>query len=604
MKIFNHLSDLWNAALPILADHVWQSTLFAIVAALLTLVLQKRSARIRYGVWLAASLKFLIPFSIFTAIGSRLSPKHVAALANPGLYVIDGVTQPFSQPLPRVHSAVITATKSMAPIHWESLVLAFWLCGFLTVLLIWIGRWWRISVARRNATTVTTGREVLSLRRLEHAAGIKTELPVLLSPTSLEPGVFGIFRPVLLWPCSISEHLDDPHLQAVLTHELCHVQRRDNLAAALHMLIEALFWFHPLLWWLGARMIEDRERACDETVIELGSQRRIYAESILRVCEFCLSSPLTCVSGVTGADLKKRMVHIMNDRMVLKLNFTRKLLLWTAACLALAIPIVYGLFNPTSGRAEADSMGAPRYTIVSIQPHPAETSEFPRAKMMLSLIDSNFKARGVSAETLIQLAYHVPDTQVVAAPDWLGSARFDIDAKVDKATADQMQKLTEDQRSALGGPMLQGLLADQFKLKVHQEARDLPVYELTIADGGSKLHKQADGRHGLMKFGMGELTSSGAPLDLLAAQLSMRLGRTVVDKTGLAGNYAYSLHWTPDADEQARMRHDEMIAPDTAATTSSAPPLLTAIQEQLGLTLQPQTDRVQVLVIDHIEQPE
>ena len=113
----------------------------------------------------------------------------------------------------------------------------------------------------------------------------------------------------------------------------------------------------------------------------------------------------------------------------------------------------------------------------------------------------------------------------------------------------------------------------------------------------------ADGKNGFLHMGMGELSANGAPLDLLAAQLSMRLGRTVVDKTGLKGNYAYSLHWTPDADEQARMRQKELIAPDSSAANESAPPLLTAIQEQLGLTLQPSTDRVQVLVIDHIEQP-
>ena len=104
-------------------------------------------------------------------------------------------------------------------------------------------------------------------------------------------------------------------------------------------------------------------------------------------------------------------------------------------------------------------------------------------------------------------------------------------------------------------------------------------------------------------MGMGELSSSGVPLSLLTAQLSMRLGRTVVDKTGLTGNYAFNLRWAPDADEQARMHRDELIAPDTSASNASAPPLLTAIQDQLGLTLQPTTDRVQVLVIDHIEQP-
>src|SRR5581483_6714155 len=392
-------------------------------------------------------------------------------------------------------------------------------------------------------------------------------------------------------------------LEAIIAHEICHVCRRDNLAAALHMLVESIFWFHPLVWWLGSRLIAEREHACDEAVIAMGSGRHTYAESILKVCEFCLSSPLTCVSGVTGSDLKKRMVHIMTDHIVRKIDPTRKVLLWTAACLAIAVPVFYGLFNPTPGHAASEIGTAPRYVNISIKPHPEDPNGMTRAKVMISLIDANFTARGVSLESLIQLAYRVQDTQLVASPDWLESAKFDIDANVDKTAADQWQKLSEDQRGALAGQMLQGLLADQFKLKVHQETRDLPAYELTVAEGGSKLQKMADGKHGFMQMGMGELSSKGAPLDLLAAQLSMRLGRSVVDKTGLAGNYAYSLHWTPDADEQARMRHDELIAPDSGHSNSSAPPLFTAIQEQLGLMLQPKTDRVPVLVIDHIEQP-
>jgi bla regulator protein blaR1 len=602
MRILKYLPHLWNATLPMAADHLWQSTLFAAAAALLILTLRKHSARIRYIVWLTASLKFLVPFSLLVAMGSWLSPGHGLEPASSGIYFVEELTQPFSQPLSQFRPAAMAATQSVAPIHWQALLLFLWLCGFVAALCIWTARWRRVATARRHATALSEGREVSALRRTEHATGRGAKLQLLVSQTSLEPGVFGIFRPVLLWPKSISERLDDSHLDAVLAHELCHVRRQDNLAAALHMLVEALFWFHPLVWWLGARLIEERERACDEAVIELGNQRHTYAESILKVCKFCVSSPLTCVSGVTGADLKRRMVQIMTDRIVPKLNFKRKLLLWTAAWLALVVPIAYGVFNPTPSRAETALGTMPKYTNVTIKPHPQETSEFAKAKMMVSLIDANFTASNVSAQALLQLAYHIPNTQVVGAPDWLGSAKFDINARVDKATADEVHQLSENQRGTIAAQMLRGLLADQFKLKVHQEARDLSVYELTVAQGGSKLQKGSE--RGFMHMGMGVLTSNGAPLELLTAQLSMRLGRTVIDKTGLTGNFAFNLHWAPDADEQARMHRDELIASDTSASNSSAPPLLTAIQEQLGLELQPRTERVPVLVMDHIEQPE
>ena len=602
MAILTWLASLWNAMLPAVADHLWQSTIVALAAALLTLALRRQSARIRYAIWLAASLKFFLPFSWLVATGSRLRPAHALAISNSGIYLVEEFTQPFTQNPSPIHIPAAAKTSSALPFHWQPMVLIAWLCGVVVVLCFWSVRWWKVYAIRRSARVLPEGRESSTLRRLKTSVGVGP-LSLLLSPTSLEPGVFGILRPVLLWPASISEHLDDAHLEAVLAHELCHVQRKDNLAACLHMLVESIFWFHPLVWWMGARLIEERERACDEAVIEMGNGRRTYAESILKVCEFCLSSPLTCVSGITGSDLKKRMVQIMTDRIVRKLDVTRKLLLWTAASLALVFPIVYGLLNPVPGRAQSAIGAAPRYTTVSIKPHPQENTQFPRSKMMVSLMNADFTASNVSVQTLIQIAYHVPNTQVFGGPDWLDSAKFDINAEVDKAAADELNRLGDDQRGAVAGPMLQGLLADRFKLQVHQEARDLPVYELTVSEDGSKLQKTADGKHGLMHFGMGELTSNGAPLDLLAAQLSMRLGRTVVDKTGLKGNYAYSLRWTPDAGERARMHQDEMIAPDTSEVDSSAPPLPTAIQEQLGLKLQPQTERVQVLVIDHIEQP-
>src|SRR5262249_41984575 len=159
----------------------------------------------------------------------------------------------------------------------------------------------RVSI--QGAMPLREGREVEALRRLERLHRMPRPTEILSSRTSLEPGIFGIARSILVWPQGISDRLDDAHLDAVMAHELRHVHHRDNLAAALHILVEAVFWFHPLVWWLGTRLIAEREHACDEEVLESGSDRQVYAESILKICEFCVGSPLTCVSGVTGADL-------------------------------------------------------------------------------------------------------------------------------------------------------------------------------------------------------------------------------------------------------------------------------------------------------------
>jgi TonB family protein len=197
------------------------------------------------------------------------------------------------------------------------------------------------------------------LRRIEKFAGIWSPISLRSSHSSLEPGIFGILRPLLLWPAGISHRLQDAHLEAILAHEVQHVRRRDNLAAAMHMVVGAIFWFHPVVWWLGARLVEERERACDEEVLRLGSQPEIYAESILKTCEFCVASPLACVSGVTGADLKQRIVRIMTQRSVDKLGFLKKLLLVAIGAGAVAAPIIAGLINAPVATAQANRHSAP-----------------------------------------------------------------------------------------------------------------------------------------------------------------------------------------------------------------------------------------------------
>jgi len=293
------LSAIWTTLAPALGNHLWQSTVFAVAAGLLTLALRKNHARARYWLWLAASLKFLVPFSWLVALGNRLSWSRGVA-ADAGLYVMQEISQPFTQPSSSAVSAVVPAIASSGLTKMLPALLAgLWLCGFVAVLLVWCVRWRRISAAVRDSVPLREGREVEALRRLERKTGVRQRIELLLSRATQEPGIFGMVRPVLVWPEGISEKLENEHLEAVLAHELWHVRRRDNMAAAIHMIVEAIFWFHPLVWWLGARLVDERERACDEQVLESGSERHIYAESILKVCEFCVGSPLACVAGVT-----------------------------------------------------------------------------------------------------------------------------------------------------------------------------------------------------------------------------------------------------------------------------------------------------------------
>ncbi len=161
----------------------------------------------------------------------------------------------------------------------------------------------------------------------------------------IEPGVFGLFRPVLLLPEGIANSLTSEELQAVLAHELCHVRYRDNLTAALHMCVETLFWFHPVVWWIGAKLVEERERACDESVLDRGGEPSDYAEGIVKVCKAYVEWPLPCVSGITGSDLKQRVREIMTWPGTLPVTFVRKSMLALVCIVAIVAPAAIGLLR-------------------------------------------------------------------------------------------------------------------------------------------------------------------------------------------------------------------------------------------------------------------
>jgi outer membrane protein assembly factor BamA len=180
----------------------------------------------------------------------------------------------------------------------------------------------------------------------------------------LEPGVFGIIKPVLLLPEGVTDRLSQAELQTVIAHELCHVQRRDNLTASIHMLVEAVFWFHPLVWWIKFRLIDEQERACDEAVLRGGGDPKTYAESILKICECYLTSPSMCVSGITSSNLRKRIEAIMRNRVGLELSSSRKLLLVGAAIAVLAAPFLVGIANAKA------SEGRPEPTTTTLMPSP------------------------------------------------------------------------------------------------------------------------------------------------------------------------------------------------------------------------------------------
>jgi len=188
--------------------------------------------------------------------------------------------------------------------------------------------------------------------------------------------------------------------------------------------------------------------------------------------------------------------------------------------------------------------------------------------------------------------------QIVGMPEWAWQERYDVTAKVGDADVAAFRKVTDPiQRT----PMLQKILMDRFNLKFHYEMKELPVYALVVGKNGIRMTEiqPAIGPNGMKEgggrqIGRGQIKSMGQPMNPLVNQLTIELKRVVVDRTGLTGFYNFTLRWTPeDAAPQA----------GSAPEDTSSPSIFTAVQEQLGLKLEPAKAPVRVLVIDHLERP-
>ena len=219
--------------------------------------------------------------------------------------------------------------------------------------------------------------------------------------------------------------------------------------------------------------------------------------------------------------------------------------------------------------------------------------------------NGTFTARNVALKNLMQYqAYGIPQQRIFGGPKWLDSTRFDIEAKPDSSVADELHKLGPEQRHLQIQAMFQQLLADRFKLVVHWETRELPVYALVAAKNGPALQKTTLPEGGSdISSNNGRLTAKGVSMEelckVLTEDLSRDIGRVVIDKTGIAGRYDVAIKWTPETDAAA----PNSGADATATAPDSGPSIFTAMQEQLGLKLESAKGPVQVLVIDHVEMP-
>ncbi|MFC5862908.1 TIGR03435 family protein [Acidicapsa dinghuensis] len=598
---------------PALANHLWQSTGFVVLVWLLTMLLRKDRARTRHLLWFAASLKFLIPLSVLIGLGAhslKLQPTLVpqGTSLSTTAHILE---QPFSSEERTFYTENSTSQRTYSDWLIPAAALA-WMLGAMVIVSIWVMRWKKVSRLQRMAFPSEQGTEVEALRTLELQMGLRRKVVLLRSKEMTEPGIFGIFRPALLWPERLTEQLTTENLDAILAHELMHVRRQDNLIAAIHMVVEAVFWFHPMVWWIESHMLEERERACDEAAVEQTSRPEVYAMSLLKACRFCAESPMTCISGITGADLKTRVIRILSNPVECRISLQRRIALAVVAILCVSAPVTLGIFgqaqeNTATSQANTEKK-LPEFDVASIKPH----KDDPASGMMIGVqfTPDGVKVSGMPLNELIRAAFGISQDRVLGTLGWTKTARYDIEAKVSAADVSALDKIKMEDRWA----MMLSLLQDRFGLKYHHETKELQVYTLVAGKGGPKLKESPpeagdDKNHAkqMMRMSSEGMTMEGddAPIENLAHALSLQLGATVIDKTGLTGKYDYKMTWVPEQG-MPMMPHGpgEGSEPGGGATTRpTGPSLVAALQEQLGLKLESKKELVDVIVVDQINQP-
>jgi uncharacterized protein (TIGR03435 family) len=306
-----------------------------------------------------------------------------------------------------------------------------------------------------------------------------------------------------------------------------------------------------------------------------------------------------------------------------------------AGLMAIAVAFAFGLAHGTAAHAQSEGVATypPGFEFdVSTIYLSKDTS---MGGVLGFLTDDSYRARNMTIKSAIREAYDLwgsmRDETVLGGPKWIDTDRYYITAKMDHDVVDKLKKLSPDQRKQMQFKMERALLADRFKLQTHRETREFPVYAMTIAKSGLKLHEAKPGdtyenatfpyadkfAGGSEKAGQmfrvggagpdGHLTMTiygfGISMAALARGLTVDTGQIVQDKTGLNGVYDFTLTYTriPLGNFAAAGPPDGQAVP--TAPDPSGRPVFGAILQQLGLKLELTKGPVDVVVVDHIERP-
>jgi uncharacterized protein (TIGR03435 family) len=396
--------------------------------------------------------------------------------------------------------------------------------------------------------------------------------------------------------------LPSEQIEALLIHELAHIRRHDYLVNILQSVAEALLFYHPAVWWVSGHIRAERELCCDDVAVSLTGDAFTYASALAEI-ESARPAHLHAAIAANGGSLTGRIARLLGKSRPATRTLSGPGPVVSAILLAIA---AYGAF--------AQSADPPRFAVASVKRGEVWIADSvpmavrPQPGGRLTTLNSPLAF-------LIQRAYGVQAYQIAGGPPWIKTDGYNIEAKPAANTDPKQMWL-----------MLQALLAERFKLQLHRETRELPVYGLTATKGGPRLPEPAGGPCTEVFTGPppkpGEprpappcgpgIQASGTGVSMRGLNLSVAkfaeflgtlIGREVVDKTGFTGKFDLHLDFALDDAIAGLPFHRGPGDADQSADSAARPSLFTAIQEQLGLKLESAKGPVEVLVIDRVERP-
>ena len=359
--LYHALAAISARAWPSVFDHLWQSTLFVLALLPAAALLKRAPAGLRYSLSLAASLKFVLPSALFFVLAVKLAPGVGGLLPSSSV---------FSLGLDRWLASWIGSGAAGGPaaghLGFYASITAVWLAGALAVAWRWRTRTLAFVKVLSAARILESGPEVELLAAVKARLGIRRPVRLALLAGGVEPGVFRAWRPVLVLPEEMPGVLSKAELEAIFLHELTHVHRFDNLVASLHMVLCCLFWFHPLVWWLDRRLLDEREEACDERVLAMGGRADTYARSLVKSVGLGLGWRLAGVSSASASNFRRRIERILAHRAIHRSSLVERVALASVAPLLLAFSLASGTGLPPASEpaglavveAEADASAA------------------------------------------------------------------------------------------------------------------------------------------------------------------------------------------------------------------------------------------------------